>query len=341
MAIIKNLAFLNRFKFGKNLASKDFPPFAIDFLHYFLPLGMKFLTDFFAAVDEKGKLVGLIGLQPVRQNSKKIKITNFFLEENSFEIGEQLINYALLKYCTMGAGSFFINIDENLDDMRALFVKNCNFRVCSKESVFAIEQNKMQSCDHGAFKPHRSSGDKQLLELYNDCVNAQYKYYFSKNLVEFKNEFIDVGFEKASFKFVVENEERGETYGFFSITTSDNTNYILDFFLSNAVTYYFDDIIDFVHKQISKRTKKYNLYVKIKNYYYNSKELLEFASQNDFKTVQSNVVLTKDFLNLAQEHSAIQNTRIIFNDITPAFKTFKTFEVPAQVQQFSHPKLQE
>lgn len=341
MAVIKNLAFLNRFKFGKNSASKDFPPPVVDLLHYFLPLGAKFLTDFFAAVDEKGKLIGLIGLTPTKGNHKKIKITNFFLEENSFEIGEQLINYALLKYCTMGASSFFISIDENLEHMRALFIKKCNFRVCSKEFVFAIEQWQENYSNYAVFKPLRSSNFKQLVELYNDCVNAQYKYPFSKNLAEFKNEFINNGFEKTSFRFVVENEDKGETYGFFSITTSDNLNYVLDFFLSNAVTYYFSDLINFARMQISKRVKNYNLYVKMKNYYYNSKELVDFAHQNGFKTAQSNVILTRDFLNVATEQSAIQNTRIIFNDITPAFKTFRSLEISPSTQMFSPSKFQE
>gem|GEM_PF-1299488 len=341
MAVIKNLAFLNRFKFGKNPASKEFPPLIADIVHYFLPLRVKFLTDFFAAVDEKGKLIGLIGLQPVRGNYKKIKITNFFLEENSFEIGEHLINYALLKYCTMGASSFFISIDENLGDMHALFVKNCHFRVCSKEFVFAAEGKQEESSNYAVFKPQRNSSVKQLAELYNDCVNAQYKYSFSKNLTEFKNEFIDNGLEKISFKFVVENEEKGETYGFFSISTQDNLNYVLDFFLSSAVTYYFPDLINFAHMQISKRTKNYKLYVKMKNYYYNSKELLDFVRQRDFKTVQSNVILTKDFLNVAAEQSIIQNTRIIFNDITPAFKTLGSLEISPSIQRFSSPEPQE
>ncbi len=321
MAIIKNTAFLNRFILKKNPASKGVPFWVLDFLHQLLPLRIKFATDFFAAIND-GKLVGLIGLQATKGNYRNIKITNFFLEENSFETGEQLISYAILKYCSMGANSFFISVDENLDDLRELFVKNCHFRVCSKEFVFALNQTQKDttSSAYAAFKPLKASKLKELNELYNDCVDVRYKYCFAKNLIEFKNEFIDNAWGKVSFKYNVENEEKNEIYGFFSISTQDNTNYLLDYFLSPAVTYYFADIINFSHMQISKRTKKYNLYVKMKNYYYNSKELLDFAHGNDFKTVQSNIILTKDFLNVALENSIIKNAQIIFNDITPAFK---------------------
>jgi len=97
-------------------------------------------------------------------------------------------------------------------------------------------------------------------------------------------------------------------------------NYIVDYFLSQAFSSYFFDVVNFSRMQIIKRTKDFNLYLRHKGCYYNSDEIAEFAFSKGFKAVQRNVILTKDFLNVERESLMVQNARIIFNDATPAFQ---------------------
>lgn len=328
MAVIKNLAFCNKSKLKKNSTFEDFKVWnfafltkIIDITHHILPLRAKFLSEYFVAF-ENDEPIGLIGLQATRGNWCKIKITNFFLEKNSPKIGEQLINYAIAKYCAIGANSFFISIEEDSTQMQQLFLKKCGFRVCAREIIFNLSniEKKDTERNFSVFKPLKTGQLPALMGLYNDCVNAQFKYFFTKNVDEFINEFISPTHGKVSFKFVLENSEKKEIYGFISISTSDNKNYVLDCFLSRAFSSYFLDVVSFAKMQISKRTKEFNLYYKHKCYYYNSQEIENCIKEAGFNTLQRNTILTKDFVNLAIENSIIQNARIIFNDITPAFK---------------------
>ena len=50
------------------------------------------------------------------------------------------------------------------------------------------------------------------------------------------------------------------------IKTSDNENYILDFLLDSWIGISIDEIVGFAQSQISKRSKKYSLFIKTKKY---------------------------------------------------------------------------
>ena len=109
MAIIKNLVFCSKDRL-KNLTSfvnpeynvSGFVPFPLDVMHYLLPFKLKFLKESYVALDN-GKTYGLITLEKDDANRNRLKISQLFLEENSIEYGELLINYVVNKSLAQGA----------------------------------------------------------------------------------------------------------------------------------------------------------------------------------------------------------------------------------------------
>jgi len=66
-------------------------------------------------------------------NRKKLKISQLFLEENSIEYGELLINYVVNKFLAKGAQSFCVVVDEADDKLLKLFNDVCKFRTIADE----------------------------------------------------------------------------------------------------------------------------------------------------------------------------------------------------------------
>ncbi len=141
MAIVKNLAFISSDRLKKLPAlngfeynSSSFTPFPLDVIHYLLPLKLKFLKESYAVIDN-GRIYGLITLEADECNRKKLKISQLFLEENSIEYGELLINYVVNKFLAKGAESFYVVVDEIDERMLKLFCDVCKFRNVDRKSV--------------------------------------------------------------------------------------------------------------------------------------------------------------------------------------------------------------
>jgi len=323
MAVIKNLAFCSKLII-KNISSSSSPdnlstgfvPFPFDIIHYFLPLRFKFLSESFIAQD-KGKVKGLITLQNEEGNYRKLKITKFFLEENNYTIGEQLINFAVSKLYSMGAASFQVTFEDKLEDMLDLFVNICKFRICAHEYIYKISSEKFSPpTDAGShFKTFKNFHAKAACELHNSSLNSHQRHSFIKHPSQFMDKLFAPQGRVAVFKYILEDEEKERIYSYFTLSTQDNENYLLEGVLSPAFDGYFMDIVNFAAREASRRSKKWNLYIKKKSCYPNCENLRRQLEFHGFEFYKKSPVLTKDFMRPVKEEGIIlQNARIIFNN---------------------------
>jgi len=108
---------------------------------------------------------------------------------------------------------------------------------------------------------------------------------------------------------------------YFSFATYDNLNYILDITTSPWYECSLDDILNFTINQISKRQKEFSLFVKVKKYTTTAENLEQYLVEKEFKCIQNQIVLIKDFYRLIKETQPIPRV-ILFNEINekPVFK---------------------
>lgn len=110
MTVIKNLAFCDKNKL-KNLKSfveseldlSVFYPFPIDFLHNFLPFGLKFLNESFVAIENE-KIKGLVTV--AKTGRKKLKLKGFCVKKIQPNKGNFLLIVLSLLFYQRGRNLF-------------------------------------------------------------------------------------------------------------------------------------------------------------------------------------------------------------------------------------------
>lgn len=334
MAKIRNLAFQDIPKLKKMISMisdtngetipfgfKSFVPFPINFIHDLLPLQLKCLTESYVSI-ENGKINGMISLQAQHGNPHSWKICKLFLTKNSYDAGSQLIGYATAKYGAMGANTFTVRVDQELDELMELFSKACGFRMCSSEQLWKMEEVNLvkSSISKGFFRPFKDDDALKVKNLHNDCIFPHFRYSLAKTKHEFKSPFFS-GLSKTScFKYVL--EECGSIKGYFCIQTEDNKNFVIDVDLVQGYDDCYCDVINFAIGQILIRRKSFNIFVLNKKYHTSGAKFEEYLSKNGFKCVKTEVVMVKDYYKKIQEEQRSQKPAIVFSDISrkPAFK---------------------
>ncbi len=333
MAKIRNLKFQDIPKLKKMISMisdgqngeitfgfRSFIPFPINFVNNLLPLNLRKLSESYVAIDDK-QIKGMISLKAQRGNPHSWNICNLFLGKNSYDAGRQLVGYATAKYGAMGANTFTVRIDEDLDELMELFSKGCGFRMCSSEHLWKMDEVKLvkSNIDKGFFRPFKNSDALEAANLHNDCIFPHFRYSLARK----KQEFYDVifaGLSSASvFKYVF--EDNGAIKGFFKVQTEDNLNFLLEVDLVQGYDDYYAEIINFAIGQILMRKKEFNFYVLNKKYQISGAKFEEYLSKNGFSGMKNRIVMVKDYYKKIQEEQRSQKPAIVFTDITrnPAF----------------------
>ena len=119
-------------------------------------------------------------------------------------------------------------------------------------------------------------------------------------------------------KYVIFNDKDNKLIGYFEVVTKNNTDFYIDFTIDFAYNIYLVDAINFISLKIKQKTKKYNLYIKIKDYFMNSKELIEILEENNAEFISKGRILAKDYYKEIKDKGFLENSKIIFNDPTMA-----------------------
>lgn len=314
---------------NESISPVSFGPFGFKLLILFpfniindlLPLRYKFFQEAFVSKEDR-KINGMIALKPQPGNPFCWNISKLFLSKNSYDAGRQLLGFAMARYGALGANTFTVRIDSELDELMELFAKGCGFRMCSSEQLWKMEKigTTDSSFNKGFFRPFKNSDAEAVKNIHNDNIFQHFRYSIEKTKKEFNN-IIFSGLNKTSyFKYVI--EENSSVKGYFCIQTDDNKNFILDIELVQGYDDCYGDVINFAISRILARKKDFNLFVINKKYQVSGAKIEEYLTKNSFTCVKSQIVMVKDYYKKIKEEQRSQKPAIVFNDISrkPAFK---------------------
>ena len=106
--------------------------------------------------------------------------------------------------------------------------------------------------------------------------------------------------------------------GYFEVATKNNVDYYINFSIDFAYNIYLIDAIKFIYTKLNQKNKNFNLYIKIKDYFMNSKELLAILNENNMELISKSQILAKDYYKQIKQDNLFKNAKIIFNDPTIA-----------------------
>ncbi len=276
------------------------------FVNHLLPLRMKFQNETFSLL-LNNKVLGTMTLDKDAKSHTRFKITKLILEENSALVSKQLVNYVITRYRAMGAAQFYVVADEKEAQLLNIFKNELNFRFCGCEYLYKINLNDL---NYGVIlKPLKNEQINNVCTFYNENINSFNKMLFSRQNYQFKNKCI---------KYIFKDEEKEKLLGYFEVLTKNNFDFYINFSIDFAYNIYLMDAIKFINSKIKQKHKKFNLYVKVKDYFMNSRELIAILNENNAQLISKGQILAKDYYKEIKETNIFKNTKIIFNDPTTA-----------------------
>lgn len=330
MVRIRKANYFDKFKLKKMISflssdiinhyTKVFMNFPFNLVHDLLPLNLKFLPESYV-VEENNNIIGMVTVSPTPGNPFKLVISRLFLDHGYYNAGKQLIEFVISKYGAKGATTFIATIDDSYDELLHLFVDGCGFRQCSSEQLWKMNEVRFTKENSTFFRPFKNLDAQAVAMLFNDSVITHFKCSISRT----KNEYWELIFkgltETSKFKYVAEDENLKTVKAYFSLTTNDNLNYVLDVTTSPWYDCSWEDILNFTVNQISKRKKEFCLFVKVRKYTITSENLEKYLIENGFNCMQNQLVLVKDFYRLIKEEQHLPRV-VLFNEINekPVFK---------------------
>lgn len=330
MVRIRKANYLDKFKLKKMISflstdvinhyTKVFMNFPFNFFHDLLPLRSKFLPESYV-IEENKDIIGMVTVSPSAGNPYKLTISRLFLERDYFNAGKQLIEFVISKYGAKGASTFISTIDDSYDELLHLFVDGCGFRQCSCEQLWKMDTIRFTKTDNSFIRPFKNSDSQAAAMLFNDSVITHFKHSISRTKNEYTEQLFKGLSDNCKFKYVIEDEELKTLKAYFSISTTDNLNYILDVTSSAWYDCSWEDILSFTVNQISHRQKEFYLFVKVKKFTTTSEGFEKYLVEKGFKCIQNQLILVKDFYKLIKEPEQAHRI-VLFNEISekPVFK---------------------
>ena len=261
----------------------------------------------------------MISVLPTIGNHQRINITKLLFKKDYYDIGKQLIEFVIARYGAKGAQTFVASIDESHDELLKLFIDGCGFRKCADEELYRVDNSGFISNDIHGFRQFRNSDAQAVAMLFNDSLIT----HFKPSMLKTKNEYYSKLFkglaDNIEWQYVLEDENLHTLLAYFSIKTYDGHNYVLDITSSTGFTLNYDNVIGFVKQEITKRSKQYSLFVKLKKYVSNSNDLAEYLKNNKFNCVQTQMILVKDFYKLIKQESPTSEV-VLFAETGGVFK---------------------
>lgn len=288
-------------KFAKELKSE-----AVKALHRFLPLKYKFLPESYIFLGQD-EILGMITILPTMGNPYKISITRLIFKNNLYDVGKQLVDFVIAKYGAKGATSFNVTVDESHDELFNLFLKECGFRHCSCENLWKIEGFRAEEFHPARFRVCQNSDAKKVSELFNAELNPLYKPSLLRIKSEFKEPFFEGITNFYKNRYVLEEPSHHRIIAYLSVTTADNTNFILDLTVNNGYEISYDEILTFALREISARKTNFYTFIKHKKYTKTSDRFEEYLRGKGFNCIQTQNVLVKDLYKPVKQKENILN----------------------------------
>ena len=295
-------------KLARSLAEEP-----LGLLNAMLPLQLKFKSESFILIDDD-EIMGLITTARTPGNPYKINITRLIFKENLYGIGKQLIEFVIHKFGGKGATSFTVTIDECHDELFNLFINGCGFRQCASETLWKIDKPTPEKSDL-KWRYAQNSDAKNIAELYNDELINMYKPSLIRHEKEFQDSFFYGFNDYYKTRYLLEEDKK--LLGYFSITTSDNLNYILDITTNSGYELDYDKIINIMLCEIARKKRAFYPLIKQKKYIKNSEQFENYLKSKGYQPIQTQQILVKDFYKPVKQTSTNWNVFILGeNEIT-------------------------
>ena len=263
----------------------------LGFINALLPLPLKFKPEHYIYIDD-GEILGLITVVKNPGNPYKINITRLIFKENLYDIGKQLVEFVISKYGGLGARTFTVVVDDCHDELFDLFIRGCGFRQCSSETLWKIDKPTPVKTDL-KFRYAQNSDAKSIAQLYNSEIVNIYRTSLARNPGEFCDKFFS-GFNDY-YKTLYVMEENNTVTVYFSITTGDNMNYIIDITLNSVYEYDYDEIINALLCEIAGKKHAFYPLIKQKKYTNNAESFGEYLKSKNYIPIQTRQILVKDY----------------------------------------------
>lgn len=264
------------------------------------PLSLKFKSESFIYVEDK-EILGLITICGTPGNPYKINITRLIFKENLYDIGKQLVEFIVHKYGAKGATAFMVTIDECHDELFNLFINGCGFRQCASETLWKIEKPTPQKADFH-WRYAQNSDAKKIAQLYNSELINIYKQSLTRDKKEFQEAVFSGLNDYYKTRYVI--DEGANILGYFSITTTDNLNYILDITTNSGYEFDYEKIINVMLCEIARKKRAFYPLIKQKKYTKNSERFENYLKSQNYNPIQTQQILVKDFYKPVSQESA-------------------------------------
>ena len=272
----------------------------VSFLNAMLPLNLKFQPESYIYID-KGEILGLITISQTPGNPYKISITKLIFKDNMYEVGQQLVNFVVQKYGGKGATSFFVTIDECHDELFNLFIKGCGFRQCASEKLWKIDKPAPEKSDYH-WRYAQNSDAEAIADLYNSELINIYKPSLMRHKKEFQEVFFSGLTEGYKIRYILEDDKN--ILGYFSISTCDHLNYILELTTCSGYDLEYDKIINIMLCEIARKGRAFYPIIKQKTYTKKSEQFEIYLTSKNYTLIQTRQILVKDFYKPIAEPAA-------------------------------------
>lgn len=304
------IPFLNAVRNNSFLQMLSISPFGR--LHNFLPLKYKFLDESYV-ISENNEYLGAITISPIVGNYSRLRISQLFFGNNSYDVAKQLIDFVISHYGANGATAFYVTLDEIYGELIHLFLTSCGFRQCSAEELWEVPKKTFHKSDTIKYRRLKDNDLKIISDIYNDSLITYFKPTLERTAKEFSETFCHGLTYSTSYRYVIEDNASGKIIGYFLISTDDNENYIVDFNCSDGYEVDFDGIMYFATREILKRKRHFKLFIKTKRYLKNSEQQKDFFVNSSFQWIKTKQLLVKDFYKLIRQESQIKDFIMIGN----------------------------
>ena len=320
MAVIKNLAFFDKKKLYKltsfaesGLKVSEFGHFPLDLIHGILPFKLKFLEESFVSLENK-KITGLVSV--IKAGAKRVKISKIFIEKDSLQAGKLLINYIVDTYLGKGAESFYVVCDKNNTSLISIIQQGCGFQRFAKELVYSISKKdsilNYEDLNFEHIRPARISDAEKINDLINKTMFSYQRATFCNTISDFKKNF----FAKNK-QFVVLDRQKNSICGYFAVTMVSESDYSLELVLDVSYEIFVSDIVNYAKTRLQSEKNFKTLYVRLRSYFANFKELKEIADMEYSKSCENEIFVKTYLLTLKKQDFSYGD--MSFNDPTPAF----------------------
>lgn len=311
---LEMISFLNDSANDAYINKIMFNPFII--FHHLLPLRFKYLPETFVLKDNHD-IKGLITISALGKKQKKAEIKKLMFEEHSYDVAQELIQYAVSKYKALGASSVLVKADEQMPELLSLFVTKCGFTKLSYEKLWKVNKFSYTPYDKKQFRMFRNSDSQAIACIYNDSLLTNFRPFLSKTAADFKESmFMGLSYIE-EYKYSIVDKKTKNVLGCISISTADNKNYFLDVIQSGWAETDFSEIISFAIDKIKKRRKQFALFVKTKRYTNTGeKQEKEFINLG-YECVQNRAVLSNSSARILKSEE-VSGKYTILNEFCPS-----------------------